>query len=208
MCVCVCVCVRVCVCDWIRLRPCDLQWPNGTGSQNWLSITQTNLGSVSVWLNKKLNSHPELRLRLSRKVTFSSFFFFTNRTFKKKKICKKKKKKKKLTHGRRSSWTVSSGRVWRWLWSSCSGTIPLPACCPGRVAAAGRSASSCPGRRWTETWRRRTSDGGKQREWEWRRAGCVWRGDEACLWSLIQVSEDGGWFWWGEGLWFLEITPR
>lgn len=67
-----------------------------------------------------------------------------------------------MPYGRRSSWTVSSGRVWRWLWSSCCGTNPLPACCPGRAAAAGRNVSSCPGQRWTGTWNRRTSEEDRQ----------------------------------------------
>ncbi len=88
---------------------------------------------------------------------------------------KKAKLHKNVTHGRHSSWTVSSGRVWRWLWSSCCGTNPLPVCCPRRVAAAGRNASSCPDQRWTGTWRRRTSDADRQRECEWRTEGRVWK---------------------------------
>lgn len=63
-----------------------------------------------------------------------------------------------VTHSQHSSLTVSSERVWRWLWSSCSGTNQLPVCCPGTVAATDRNASACPGQRWTATWHRQTAD--------------------------------------------------
>lgn len=62
-----------------------------------------------------------------------------------------------VTHNPHFSWTVSSATVSRWLWSFGSGKNPLPVCCPGKAAAAGGSVSSCPDRRWTATWRRRTS---------------------------------------------------
>lgn len=62
-----------------------------------------------------------------------------------------------MTHSQHSSWTVSSGKVWRSLWSSCFGRNPLPVCCLKKVEAAGKNASSCLGRRWRGTLHKQTT---------------------------------------------------